>query len=108
VLVKKVDYCGSFSGRKVDKFEKCNFTKFYCDEIKAPLIEECCMNLACKVDHIINLGEHHVFIARIVKKFISRNLPDNLDALAYVTPYYYSLNPEKLWRYGQSASSIEG
>ena len=40
-LAKQVDYCGTFTGAKVDKFEKCGFTLLPSDEVAAPTIAEC-------------------------------------------------------------------
>jgi flavin reductase (DIM6/NTAB) family NADH-FMN oxidoreductase RutF len=64
-LVKEADYCGIYTGAKVDKFEKCNFTKTEASTVDCPLIEECPMNLECKVTDIVELGSHYMFIADI-------------------------------------------
>ena len=64
-LVKEADYCGIYTGAKVDKFEKCSFTKTEASTVGCPLIEECPMNLECKVTDIVELGSHYMFIADI-------------------------------------------
>ena len=64
-LVKQADYCGIYTGAKVDKFEKCKFTKGKACTVGCPIIEECPMNLECKVTDIVELGSHHMFIADI-------------------------------------------
>ena len=64
-LVKEADYCGIYTGAKVNKFEKCNFTKTEASTVGCPLIEECPMNLECKVTDIVELGSHYMFIADI-------------------------------------------
>lgn len=64
-LVKEADYCGIYTGAKVDKFEKCSFTKTETSTVGCPLIEECPMNLECKVTDIVELGSHYMFIADI-------------------------------------------
>lgn len=64
-LVKEADYCGIYTGAKVDKFEKCKFTKTEASTVGCPLIEECPMNLECKVTDIVELGSHYMFIADI-------------------------------------------
>lgn len=64
-LVKEADYCGIYTGAKVDKFEKCKFTKGEASTVACPLIEECPMNLECKVTDMVELGSHHMFIADI-------------------------------------------
>lgn len=64
-LVKEADYCGIYTGAKVDKFEKCKLTKAAASTVSCPIIEECPMNLECKVTDIVELGSHHMFIADI-------------------------------------------
>ena len=64
-LAKATDYAGIFTGAKVDKFEKCKFTKAKASTVECPLIEECPMNLECKVTDIVELGSHFMFIADI-------------------------------------------
>ncbi len=52
-LVRETDYCGSTSGAKINKVEACQFSVFYGKLGNAPLIEQCPINLECKVVHIL-------------------------------------------------------
>ena len=66
-LVKETDYCGVKSGRDVDKFKETKLTRGKANELTyAPIIEECPVNIECKVERIEELGSHHMFIARVV------------------------------------------
>ncbi len=73
-LVKEADYCGIYTGKKVDKFEKCKFTKLKASTVGCPLIEECPMNLECKVTDIVELGSHFMFIADITAINVDESL----------------------------------
>ncbi len=73
-LVKEADYCGIYTGAKVDKFKKCNFTKAEASTVGCPLIEECPMNLECKVTDIVELGSHYMFIADITAINVDESL----------------------------------
>lgn len=73
-LVKEADYCGIYTGKKVDKFEKCKFTKLKASTVACPLIEECPMNLECKVTDIVELGSHFMFIADITAINVDESL----------------------------------
>jgi flavin reductase (DIM6/NTAB) family NADH-FMN oxidoreductase RutF len=64
-LVKETDYCGIVSGTKEDKTAQCKFQVFYGKLKDAPLIQECPLNLECKVVHILNLGSHAFIIGQI-------------------------------------------
>ena len=65
-MAKKVDYCGIYTGAKVDKFKECGFTKSESKEVKAPTIAECPLALECRVTDSMLFGTHRVFIADIV------------------------------------------
>lgn len=70
-MVKETDYCGITSGTDVDKVEICRFNVFYGKLENAPLIEQCPVNLECKVVHILDLGSHNCIIARIEEIHVS-------------------------------------
>ncbi len=63
---KEVEFCGTKSGRDNNKWEECQFTKVKSKEIGVPAITECPVNMECKVEQIIPLGTHDLFIARVV------------------------------------------
>jgi len=76
-LLAKIDYCGTYSGRDVDKFEKTGLTPQKSARIKSPIIEECPINLECKLVQIVKLHSHDLFIGEIValhidKKFLKK------------------------------------
>ena len=75
-LVKKADYCGIYTGKKVDKFEKCGFTKQEATAVSCPIIAECPLTLECKVKDIVPLGTHDMFIAEIVAIDVAEELLD--------------------------------
>jgi flavin reductase (DIM6/NTAB) family NADH-FMN oxidoreductase RutF len=70
-LVKETDYCGIVSGSKADKAADCNFTVFYGKTGTAPLIEQCPVNIECRVAHTLNLGSHAYIIGLIEDVHIS-------------------------------------
>ena len=68
-LVRETDYCGTISGSTgVDKVKDCNFTVFYGKLKNAPLIEQCPVNLECKVVHTLSLGSHVLIVGQDVRK----------------------------------------
>lgn len=75
-LVRKADYCGIYTGAKVDKFQKCGFTKAPASVVSSPLIAECPVNLECRVTQIIPLGSHDMFLSEIVAVDVDSSLLD--------------------------------
>jgi flavin reductase (DIM6/NTAB) family NADH-FMN oxidoreductase RutF len=63
---EKVELCGTKSGKEINKWEKCQFTKVNSTEVGVPAIAECPVNMECKVEQILPLGTHDLFIARVV------------------------------------------
>ena len=61
-----VEYCGTVSGRDVNKFEKASVSPMESIKIKSCLIKECPVNLECKVVSTIDYdGSHKWFIGKI-------------------------------------------
>jgi len=66
-LVKETDYCGLVSGRKADKGSL--FEAFYGVLENAPMIRECPVNMACRLEQTLDMPKHDVFIGEIVETF---------------------------------------
>lgn len=75
-LIRSADYCGIYTGAKVDKFTKCSLTKEQATDVKCPLIAESPLSLECKVTEIIPLGTHDMFLADIVAVDVDEELLD--------------------------------
>ena len=89
-LVKETDYCGIISGSKVNKAEVCHFKVFYGKLSDAPLIEQCPINLECKVVHILDLGSHSLVIGRIEETYVSENcLTEGKPDVNKIKPFAY-------------------
>lgn len=80
-MIKSVDYCGIYSGKKVDKFSKCNFTKYKSNKVNCPAIAESPLSLECKLLDIIKFGTHHVFTAEIIGILVNEDLIDKSGKL---------------------------
>lgn len=65
-LVRTADICGVKSGKNIDKFELCGIVKEPAFEIPCPIIAQSPVCLECRVDKIISLGSHDMFLADIV------------------------------------------
>ena len=97
-LAKKADFCGIYTGKKVDKFKKCGFTKEKASIVSAPMIAECPISIECKVSSITPLGTHDMFIADIVNVNVDKSLLEGeklcinrAHLCAYAHGEYYKL-----------------
>ncbi|MGN0480652.1 MAG: flavin reductase family protein [Lachnospiraceae bacterium] len=108
-LVYATDYCGVKSGRDVDKFKEMNLTPLKMDQVKACGIAQSPVNIQCRVEQILELGSHHMFIAKVMgvtvdEKYIDEKgkfcLNDS-ELVAYSHGEYFQLG-NKLGSFGYS------
>jgi flavin reductase (DIM6/NTAB) family NADH-FMN oxidoreductase RutF len=96
--VKETDYCGIVSGARKDKTADCGFTVFYGKLQTAPLIEQCPVNLECKVVHILNLGSHALVVGQIEETHVTEQCTtEGQPDVAKVKPVIYSPGAQKLY-----------
>ena len=109
-LVKKVDYCGVRSGKKNDKITEMGFTLKESLNISTPYINECPINIECKVTNILPLGTHDMFIAEVVGSHVNEDLLDekgkihfeNANMMAYCHGEYFPLSKKPIGSFGFS------
>lgn len=98
-LVKETDYCGLISGSKVNKVDICQFTVTYGKLGNAPLIEQCPLNLECKVVQILELGSHYLVVGRIEETHVSEDcLTDGKPDVDKIRPFSYVTAPANQYR----------
>ena len=109
-LVKKVDYCGVRSGKKNDKITEMGFTLKEGHNVSTPYIDECPVNIECKVKNIIPLGTHDMFIAEVVASHVNEDLLDekgkirfeNANMMSYCHGEYFPLSKKPIGSFGFS------
>lgn len=99
--VVESDLCGTKSGRDIDKFKECKFTKELCTNISAPYIKECPINLECKVKEIKNLGTHDMIIAEIISVNVEENLLDENENILFEKANLFSFAGKKYLKANQ-------
>jgi flavin reductase (DIM6/NTAB) family NADH-FMN oxidoreductase RutF len=100
-LAEKVDYCGIYSGHKVDKSQifKVDFGKLD----TAPLIQECPVNLECRVIQSLDLGSHNLFIGEIIETYINEDcLTDDKADPVKIDPLIYTTGTRQYQRLGEA------
>lgn len=75
-LTEVADYCGTVTGKKVDKAAKTGLTLIPSKEVSAPTIENCPMALECRVFDIVKSGSHDIFLSDIVSVSLNEELLD--------------------------------
>ena len=78
---KVVDWCGTVSGRNVDKFTDTGLTPAKALKVQCPIITECLLNIECRVQKSLKLGSHTMFVAEVVAVQVSSTLLDTKGKL---------------------------
>ena len=88
-LVDAVNLCGSKSGRDLDKFEAAGLTKMKASQISSVLIEDCPINIECKVYKKMEMPEasHDWFLGEVVQVHMDEGA-DADDAILYWNKKY--------------------
>ncbi len=65
-MIEACEFCGTNSGKNIDKFKELGLTKEKGFIVSSPIIKECPINIECRVKKIIHLGTHDMFIGEVV------------------------------------------
>jgi flavin reductase (DIM6/NTAB) family NADH-FMN oxidoreductase RutF len=102
-LLAEVDACGIASGREIDKSSL--FTVSHGERTGAPCVEECPVNLECRVVERVHLDHRRIFIAEVLVAHVDESLladgdPPRLAALTALDPILYGLD-NRYYRIGK-------
>jgi flavin reductase (DIM6/NTAB) family NADH-FMN oxidoreductase RutF len=98
-MVSETDYCGLVSGRDVDK--SALFTTFFGTLGTAPMIEECPINMECRLARTIDFGSHDVFVGQVVETYCDESfLTDGVVDSSKVQPLLFVMNDRSYWTIG--------
>jgi flavin reductase (DIM6/NTAB) family NADH-FMN oxidoreductase RutF len=100
-LVVESDFCGLYSGSKVDKSEV--FDVFYGELKTAPMISECPVNLECKLLRTVKFMVNEFFVGEVVEAFVNEEcVTDGHGDVGLVDPLLYEGGSlPKYWKLGE-------
>ena len=108
-LAKATDWCGVKTGAKVDKFKEMNLTPVMGTLQYAPMLAESPVCIECKVDKVMELGTHDMFMAKVTavhadEQYLDKTGRFDLNKarpLVYSHGFYYGVG-EKIGKFGYS------
>jgi flavin reductase (DIM6/NTAB) family NADH-FMN oxidoreductase RutF len=98
-LAEATLFCGTCSGRNVDKFKETGLTPIRGEFVKAPLVKECIANLECKVMGQLTTGDHTIFAGEILAVWINEHPSRLLCSIDNSSGYEFILE-KKGYRFG--------
>lgn len=109
-LARATDWCGVRSGRDYNKFKEMGLTPAKTQVINSVIVQESPLSIECKVEQIIPLGSHDMFLARVVNvqadsKYLNPETGafrlSDANLIAYSHGHYYKLG-ELIGKFGWS------
>ena len=89
-IVDKVHFCGSNSGRNVNKLEETDLTLGKSNVVNTPIIKECFAHLECNLYESTTFGDHTLFIGEVVNiLFDEKSFKNDLLENQRIRPCYY-------------------
>ena len=77
-MIDQVLECGSVSGRDCpDKFAAFGLTPVPATQVAPPLIDECPVNLECRLVNVTETGDHDLFLGEVVAQHVDSALLDD-------------------------------
>jgi len=93
-IVEQTDFCGTHSGRDVDKFERTGLTAVPAARVAPPLIGECPVNIECRVTEVRQVGDHDLFLCEVVETHVDEAVlgPDGKVDYAKLDTFCFLFN----------------
>ena len=98
-LAEATDFCGVRSGRDMDKFKEMKLTPVKGELQYAPMVAEGPVSIECKVNEVMELGSHDMFIAEVTAVYVDEQYMDakgtfhleKAEPLVYSHGQYYGV-----------------
>ncbi|MFA5145856.1 MAG: flavin reductase family protein [Candidatus Omnitrophota bacterium] len=101
-MLKKVDHCGLVSGKETDKFAECSFTPLNSKKTVSRAIEECPVNIECRLKRSVSLGAHDMFIGEVVLVRVDESILGKDGAIDYKKADPIVYNQGEYWNLGNN------
>ena len=99
-MVKETDYCGLVSGKTLDKSHL--FETFYGKLKTAPMINQCSINMECRLLQTVDFPKHDIFIGEVVETYCDETLlTEGVVDFSKVQPILFVMNDRSYWRLGE-------
>ncbi len=103
-LVVKTDYCGLVSGKNQDK--SALFKTFFGKLRTAPMIEECPVNMECRLLKTLDFPRHDIFMGEVVNAYCDESvLTDGVLDFDKMRPLLFTMGDAGYWSMGKRLES---
>lgn len=96
-ILEETDLCGMISGEKTDKFSEVGFSLEPADKVKPPLIQECPVNIECRVKEKLPLGVHHLFLGEVLQVHVDKDVLNEKGKIDFAKAAPFVYNQGEYW-----------
>jgi flavin reductase (DIM6/NTAB) family NADH-FMN oxidoreductase RutF len=100
-IAEQVWYCGSVSGRAVNKFVESGLTPVPAQRVRPPLIAECPVNLECKLLGVQEIGDHDLFLGEVVVEHVNEGILDEAGRISVDKLHGFAFVAGEFWTLGE-------
>jgi flavin reductase (DIM6/NTAB) family NADH-FMN oxidoreductase RutF len=95
--------CGVLSGKEMDKFAAMGWRPVPTEKVKAPLIDECPVQLECQVKEILSLGSHDLLLGQIVALHVKEEVQKEKGRIdiSRALPFVFCPGANEYWNLGR-------
>ena len=102
--MRETDYVGLVSGRDTDKSTV--FKSFFGSVDNAPLIEECPINMLCKLTKTVDLPGRDIFIGEVLETYVNEEcVTDGKLDFMKINPLLFTSADASYWELGKIVGS---
>ena len=80
-MAEEAFYCGTHSGRDVDKIAETALALAEAREVSVPLLADAVANFECRITDRLKTGDHTIFVGQVVAAHRNENPPRRLFTL---------------------------
>lgn len=106
-ILEKVDLIGTVSGRDgIDKFYEYGLTPVASAKVVPPIVQECPVNLECKLLSVTEAGDHDLFLGEVVAMYADSDKIDEKKRLIVEKLDGFFFSNQKYYRFGAYLADI--
>jgi flavin reductase (DIM6/NTAB) family NADH-FMN oxidoreductase RutF len=84
-LKSQTYYCGTRSGRDVDKFNETGLTPHPARRLRSPVIVECVAHMECTVVKAVETGDKILFVGEVVEAYADESIATGESEIEYAS-----------------------
>ena len=83
ILNRQIYYCGTHSGREVNKFRETGLTPQRARQVDIPIIAQCVAHMECRVERTMDTGDKRLFVGAVLEAYADEDIVHGRRTVEY-------------------------